>query len=75
MTKEYLPCKKCGESHGIGIENMVTGEIDPIDYCLECLFQPYATKIIPNDVEDLEIARDFSAILNHLQKEILGEYE
>ena len=74
MTKEYLPCKKCGESHGIGIENMVTGEIDPIDYCLECLFQPYATKIIPNDVEDLETANQFSKILNYYY-ESLNELE
>ncbi len=35
---EYPPCKKCGASHGMGIENMETGEIEPIDLCRNCLF-------------------------------------
>ena len=37
----YPPCKKCGNSHGMGIENMETGEIEPIDICKKCLFEPF----------------------------------
>lgn len=36
----YHPCKYCGKSHGMGIENMLTGEIKPIDICGECLWKP-----------------------------------
>lgn len=34
----YPPCKKCGASHGMGIENMETGVIEPIDMCRDCLW-------------------------------------
>lgn len=33
---EYPPCKKCGKSHGMGIEEMNTGIITPIDVCYDC---------------------------------------
>jgi len=36
----YPPCRKCGASHGMGIENMETGIIEPIDLCRDCLFPP-----------------------------------
>lgn len=36
----YPPCKKCGASHGMGIEDMQTGVITPIDICRECLWEP-----------------------------------
>lgn len=35
---EYPPCKYCGASHGMGIEDMTTGEITPIDVCNTCLW-------------------------------------
>ena len=31
-------CIKCGELHGMGIENMETHDVEPIEYCRECLF-------------------------------------
>jgi len=34
----YPPCKKCEASHRMGIENMETGEIEPIDLCKNCLW-------------------------------------
>lgn len=37
---EYPPCKKCGADHGMGIEEMATGKITPIDVCRKCLFTP-----------------------------------
>jgi hypothetical protein len=36
----YPPCRKCGAIHGIGIETMATGEIEPLDICRDCLFPP-----------------------------------
>jgi hypothetical protein len=35
----YPPCKKCGKSHGMGVEDMKTGVITPIDVCSKCLFK------------------------------------
>jgi hypothetical protein len=35
---EYPLCRKCGKSLGMGIENMKTGVIEPIDLCYECLW-------------------------------------
>lgn len=35
---EYPPCKKCGKSHKMALENMKTGEIEPLDVCRDCLF-------------------------------------
>ena len=34
----YPPCKKCGASHGMGIETTRTGKIEPIDMCNKCLW-------------------------------------
>lgn len=31
-------CKKCGATHGMGIEDMTTGIVTPIDHCRDCLF-------------------------------------
>lgn len=36
---DYPPCKTCGTKHGMGMENMQTGEITPIDVCKTCLFR------------------------------------
>lgn len=38
---EYPPCKYCGASHGMGIEEMETGNITPIDICYDCLWSDY----------------------------------
>lgn len=37
----YPLCRKCGASHGIGIEEMATGKIDPIDLCYDCLWEGF----------------------------------
>ena len=34
----YPPCKICGKSHGMGIEERETGKIEPIDLCYDCLW-------------------------------------
>lgn len=35
---DYPPCRKCGATHKMGIKNMETGEIQPIDLCRDCIF-------------------------------------
>jgi hypothetical protein len=50
----YPPCKKCGANHGMGIEDMKTGKITPIDICKECLFENCYPKFDPHlTIEDL----------------------
>jgi hypothetical protein len=34
----YPLFRKCGASHGMSMENMETGEIEPLDICRDCLF-------------------------------------
>jgi hypothetical protein len=34
----FPPCKKCGKSHSMGVENRETGEITPMDICKDCLW-------------------------------------
>lgn len=52
----YPPCKKCGASHGMGIEDMKTGEITPLDLCRECLWEPFEVnfKKIQITLDDIE---------------------
>lgn len=38
IKQDYPSCKYCGTKHGMGIEDMATGEITPIDVCKDCLF-------------------------------------
>lgn len=47
----YPPCKKCGSSHGMGIEERDTGVITPIDLCYECLFENLMWKPIDTQIE------------------------
>jgi hypothetical protein len=35
-----IPCKKCGKQHGLCLETMSTGHMEPLDICSECLFAP-----------------------------------
>lgn len=55
----YPACKKCGKSHGMGIEEMATGKITSIDVCYECLwgsveFNKLMDQEILNDVEEMK---------------------
>jgi len=34
----YPPCKKCGAAHKMGVEEMATGKITPMDICYNCLW-------------------------------------
>ena len=43
----YPPCKYCGATHGMGIENMETGVIEPMDVCRDCLFPPVKESMNP----------------------------
>lgn len=36
-NRTLYDCKKCGAKHGMGIEDMATGTIEPIDLCGNCL--------------------------------------
>ncbi len=47
----YPPCKKCGDSHGMGIEEMSTGKIEPMDICYNCLWNPLEFKPINEQVK------------------------
>lgn len=47
----YPPCRKCGKSHGMGIEDMATGEIEPIDVCYECLWEGFKINPLSEDWE------------------------
>ena len=32
-------CIKCGRTHGVCLEEMETGKLTPLDYCMDCLFK------------------------------------
>jgi hypothetical protein len=49
-TIVYPPCKKCGASHGMGIEDMATGKIEPIDLCYSCLWEGF-----PKFLKNIEV--------------------
>lgn len=52
----YPPCRKCGAAHGMGIENMETGHIEPMDICYDCLwmgqYKLLATQITLDNLPD-----------------------
>ena len=54
---EFIPCKKCGKDHGMGVKNMITGDFTPTDTCNDCFiygtFVPITEQIHLN-VEDVE---------------------
>lgn len=81
MKVIYPPCKKCGASHGMGMKDTLTGEIEPIDICKDCLFTEWRENMrcmtsdgIKNSAEELNHL-EMSEELNRLEKELLSGKE
>jgi hypothetical protein len=43
----YPLFRKCGASHGMSMENIQTGEIEPLDICSTCLWEGNTFKFDP----------------------------
>lgn len=65
----YPPCKYCGSSHGMGIEEISNGKIDALDVCSNCLWNPIQRKII--DVLVFDNLEDMKNKLLETEKELL----
>lgn len=69
---KYPPCKKCGKSHGMGIENMETGEITPIDICSNCLWSGYSPRKVEQpiylDMQDDEIENKIDEVIQKVRQ-------
>lgn len=61
---KYNPCKECGKSHGMGIENTLTGDITPIDLCYDCLWKDLKINELK---EDIFLENDMQKILKKLE--------
>lgn len=59
----YPPCKECGASHGMGIENMESGVIEPIDICYDCLWNLKSHKVVADDPAQQLIADQMTTML------------
>lgn len=75
-------CKKCGNEHGMVLEEMSTGKTEPIDYCKECLFPPiqYDLKekvLLKNDfdmtIEEMKLKLNLENLMIETQKNILNK--
>lgn len=74
----HYDCKKCGKKHRMGLENMETGNIIPLDLCKECLFENTKIQLYSeyrgtircntSDGRNVNMADE----LNRLEKEILN---
>lgn len=73
MSVTYPPCRKCGKSHGMGVEEMSTGIITPIDLCYECLWEgfPKHLKNLDQRVKLSESEEDYKGILERTEKDLL----
>ncbi len=72
MTK----CTSCGKEHGMVIEDMITGETTPIDWCEECLFTKGYTIKTPEPIQ-INIGPPFEEWgkkLQEVQDEIIRGY-
>ena len=73
---EYPPCKYCGARHGMGIENIETGEIEPLDICKECLWKdshinPVTEQIILKSEEEMH--RDLGLLMLETLNNLYGK--
>lgn len=46
-----IVCKKCNSKHRLYLENRITGERIPVDYCKECLIGKVECKKIHEQVK------------------------
>jgi len=46
----YLPCKKCGKDHKLGILDVATNVHTPIDICYKCLWEGWAPKFTTEQI-------------------------
>jgi hypothetical protein len=60
----YPPCKYCGASHGMGVEEMSTSEITPMDVCYTCLWKDLKFKPILKPIELHEIGENFTKMID-----------
>jgi hypothetical protein len=63
----YPICRKCGSSHGIGMKNVQTGEIELLDICSTCLWEGHTFKFDP--YLKLETKADWDKCLLYLKNE------
>ena len=63
MNNVYPPCKYCGKSHEMSIENRETGEMEPMDICYDCLsFGKFIPIIKQIEFDDLPQSEEISSI-------------
>lgn len=68
MTK----CTSCGIEHGMVIEDMTTGETNPIDWCKDCFFSKGYTYKAPDPI-DLSELDNWAQKLKEMEKSIIGD--
>lgn len=73
-------CKKCGKTHGMVLENRITGESEPLDICEDCLFAGCYIKhptekiiLTADDPIDQPIANQLARLYKHLIQESEGQ--
>ena len=57
--KSIRYCTKCDAAHGMVVENMETGECEPIDTCYDCLISIRNIPPIPQKGIDKESYQDW----------------
>lgn len=67
----YPNCKYCGAYHGMGIEEMSTGKITPLDICKECLWKPYHDSYKPIE-NQVVLENEMSEVLEKLEQRLLS---
>ncbi len=65
----YPPCKHCGANHGMGIEDMVTGFITPMDICNTCLWKDL--KVVFQE-DQVTLEQDMESTLKVLEERLLS---
>lgn len=67
----YPPCKHCGKSHGMGVEEMETGKITPMDICYDCLWSGVSFNQLEEQIE----LDNMEQVLKKLEDRLLISYE
>lgn len=78
---EYLPCRKCGDSHGMGNVNE-NNELEPFDLCLNCIvpfnidpiniFQP-PDNTLQVKFDDKKFREYYRSFVTHLKEKEIDE--
>lgn len=69
----YPPCKYCGAAHGMGVKEMSTGKIEPMNICYKCLWKPLLVNPVIDPIALKDHINGYKELLAYTENKSIGD--